>query len=103
VPFSVKTNLDVAGYATTEDLCVEDYMAASDSPMSRRCATPARGARAYQHARSRTSNQRGSSLYGPTHNRGSTVTPLVARRAVSAAIASGMSPIGLGNDIGIAA
>ena len=103
VPFSVKTNLDVAGYATTEgSVALKDYMAASDSPIVEKM----RDAGAVVLARTNMPDlglriNAESSLYGPTHNpwkHGYTAGGSSGGEA--AAIASGMSPIGLGNDIG---
>ena len=103
VPFTIKTNLDVAGYATTEG-CVElkDFMASVDAPTVERM----RGAGGIALARTNMPDlglrvNAESSLYGSTHNpwrRGRTAGGSSGGEA--AAIASGMSPIGLGNDIG---
>lgn len=103
VPFTVKTNLDLAGYATTEGCeALKDLIATSDSPTVERM----RGAGAVAMARTNMPD-RGlrvnseSSLYGSTHNpwqRGRTAGGSSGGEA--AAIASGMSPLGLGNDIG---
>jgi amidase len=103
VPFSVKTNLDVAGYATTEGtVALKDVMAAFDSPIVQKM----RGAGAVVLARTNMPDlglrvNAESSLYGATHNpwkHGRTAGGSSGGEA--AAIASGMSPIGLGNDIG---
>lgn len=103
VPFTVKTNLDVAGYATTEGTeALRDFMAASDAPIVERM----RGAGGVMLARTNMPDfglrvNTESSLYGNTHNpwrRGFTAGGSSGGEA--AALASGMSPIGLGNDIG---
>ncbi len=103
VPFTIKTNLDVAGYATSEGCeALKDLMATADSPTVERM----RGAGAVALARTNMPDlglrmNTESSLYGITHNpwkRGRTVGGSSGGEA--AAIASGMSPIGLGNDIG---
>ena len=103
VPFTVKTNLDMAGYATTEgSQALKDLFASEDAPTVERM----RHAGAVALARTnmpdlglRINTQ--SSLYGDTHNpweRGRTAGG--SSGGEGAAIASGMSPIGLGNDIG---
>ena len=103
VPFTVKVNLDVAGYATTEGVeALKDFMASVDGPTVERM----RGAGAVVLARTNMPDlglriNTESSLYGATHNpwrHGFTVGGSSGGEA--AAIASGMSPIGLGNDIG---
>ncbi|MDE3008814.1 MAG: indole acetimide hydrolase [Acidobacteriota bacterium] len=103
VPFTVKTNIDVAGYATTQGtLALKDFMATSDAPVVERL----RGAGGVMLARTNMPDlglriNTESSLYGVTHNpwrRG--VTAGGSSGGEAAAIASGMSVIGLGNDIG---
>jgi amidase len=103
VPFTIKTNLDVAGYATTEGCeSLKDFVATEDSPTVERM----RAAGAVALARTNMPDlglrvNAESSLYGATHNpwmRGRTAGGSSGGEA--AAIASGMSPIGLGNDIG---
>ena len=103
VPFSIKTNIDVTGYATTEgSVALKDLMAESDSPTVERM----RGAGGVALARTNMPDMglrvnAESELYGSTHNpwmRGRTAGGSSGGEA--AAIASGMSPIGLGNDIG---
>jgi amidase len=103
VPFSVKSNLDVAGYATTEGtVALKDFVAASDSPI----VDQMRRAGAVVLARTNMPDlglrlNTESSLFGPTHNpwkHGYTTGGSSGGEA--AAIASGMSPLGLGNDIG---
>jgi len=103
VPFSVKTNLDVAGYATTEGTAaLKDVVATTDSPTVEKM----RDAGAVMLARTNMPDlglriNAESSLYGATHNpwkHGYTAGGSSGGEA--AAIASGMSPMGLGNDIG---
>src|SRR5664280_1593693 len=103
VPFTVKTNSDLTGYATTEGtVALKDLMADSDAPTVERM----RRAGAVPLARTNMPDMglrvnAESSLYGSTHNpwmRGRTAGGSSGGEA--AAIASGMSPIGLGNDIG---
>jgi len=103
VPFTIKTNLDVAGYATTEGVhALKDFMATSDAPVVERMRQAGGVALARTNMPDlglRVNTE--SSLYGPTHNpwkHGHTAGGSSGGEA--AAIASGMSPIGLGNDIG---
>jgi amidase len=103
VPFTIKVNLDVAGYATTEG-CekLRDFMADADAPpveLMRRAGAVALARTNMPDLGLRINTE--SSLYGVTHNpwkRGRTAGGSSGGEA--AAIASGMSPIGLGNDIG---
>jgi amidase len=103
VPFSIKTNIDVAGYATTEGtIALKNFMASEDAPTVERM----RAAGAVALARTNMPDlglrmNTESALYGATHNpwrHGLTVGGSSGGEA--AALASGMSPIGLGNDIG---
>jgi amidase len=103
VPFTVKVNLDQKGYSTNEGcVTLKDLMASEDSPPVERM----RRAGAVALARTNMPDlglriNTESSLYGVTHNpwkRGRTAGGSSGGEA--AAIASGMSPIGLGNDIG---
>ena len=103
VPFSVKTNIDVAGYATTEgSVFLADRIAPSDAPVVERM----RAAGGVVLARTNMPDlglriNTESSLYGVAHNpwrRGRTTGGSSGGEAAS--IAAGMSPIGLGNDIG---
>lgn len=103
VPFSVKTNIDVAGYATNEGAKVlSEFVATRDAPSVERM----RASGAVVLARTNMPDlglrlNTESSLYGSTHNpwkHGYTAGGSSGGEA--AAIASGMSPIGLGNDIG---
>src|ERR1022692_3253818 len=103
VPFSIKTNIDVAGYATTEGtIALKNFMASEDAPTVERM----RAAGAVALARTNIPDlglrmNTESALYGATHNpwrHG--VTAGGSSGGEAAAIASGMSPLGLGNDIG---
>jgi amidase len=103
VPFTIKVNLDVAGYSTNEG-CekMKDFMADADAPpveLMRRAGAVALARTNMPDLGLRINTE--SSLYGATHNpwkRGRTAGGSSGGEA--AAIASGMSPIGLGNDIG---
>ncbi len=103
VPFTIKVNLDVAGYTSNEGCeTLKDFMASADAPPVERM----RAAGAVALARTNMPDlglriNTESSLYGATHNpwqHGRTAGGSSGGEA--AAIASGMSPIGLGNDIG---
>ncbi|HVA52872.1 MAG TPA: amidase [Acidimicrobiales bacterium] len=103
VPFSVKTNLDVAGYVTSEgSIAQKDLVATADAPIVEKM----RDAGAVMLARTNMPDlglriNSESSLYGATHNpwkHGYTAGGSSGGEAAS--IASGMSPLGLGNDIG---
>ncbi len=103
VPFTVKINLDVAGYATSEGAAaLRDFLASHDAPTVEKM----RAAGAVMLARTNMPDfglrmNTESSLFGPTHNpwkRGYTVAGSSGGEAAS--IASGMSPLGLGNDVG---
>jgi amidase len=103
VPFSVKINLDVAGYSTSEGcVALKDVVATADAPIVEHM----RRAGAVVLARTNMPDlglriNTVSSLYGATHNpwkHGYTAGGSSGGEASS--IASGMSPIGLGNDIG---
>ena len=103
VPFTIKINLDVAGYATNEGtVALKDFMATQDAPTVERMR--ASGAVAFARTNMPDLGLRMntvSQLYGATHNpwrRGLTAGGSSGGEA--AAIATGMSPIGLGNDIG---
>jgi amidase len=103
VPFSVKENIDVAGYPTTSGVpALLDAIATRDAPTVERL----RRAGAVPFARTNLPDlglrvHTRSSLYGLTRN------PFSPERTAGgssggegSAIASGMSPFGLGNDIG---
>jgi amidase len=103
VPFTIKISHDVAGYATSEGCAtLKDFMATQDAPTVARM----RGAGAVALARTNMPDlglrmNTESSLYGATHNpwrRGYTVGG--SSGGEGAALATGMSPIGLGGDIG---
>jgi len=103
VPFTVKTNIDVEGYATTEGVvALKDFMASEDAASVERM----RAAGGVMLARTNMPDfglriNTESSLYGAAHNpwrRG--VTTGGSSGGEAASIASGMSVIGLGNDIG---
>ncbi len=103
VPFTVKTNLDVSGYATTQGTAAyRDVVATRDAPIVERL----RAAGAVVLARTNMPDlglrvNTESSLYGATHNpwrHG--VTAGGSSGGDAAALAAGMSPLGLGNDIG---
>jgi amidase len=103
VPFTVKTNLDVEGEATTEAVrALEHVIAPSDSPAVARM----RAAGAVVLARTNMPDfglriNSESELYGSTHNPwNNDLTAGGSSGGEAAAIAAGMSPIGLGNDIG---
>lgn len=103
VPFTVKVNLDQRGYTTNEGCeTLKDFMATEDSPpveLMRRAGAVALARTNMPDLGLRINTE--SSLYGVTHNpwkRGRTAGGSSGGEA--AAIASGMSPIGLGNDIG---
>ncbi|MGC1420051.1 MAG: amidase [Acidimicrobiales bacterium] len=103
VPFTAKINIDVAGYVTNEGaVALKDLMAYEDAPTVERM----RAAGGVMLARTNMPDlglrmNTESALYGSTHN------PWRLERTVggssggeAAAISSGMSPIGLGNDLG---
>jgi amidase len=103
VPFSVKSNFDVAGYATNEgSAALRDFVAKHDAPIVEKM----RSVGAVVLARTNMPDlglrvNTESSLYGATHNpwkHGFTVGGSSGGEA--AALASGMSPLGVGNDIG---
>ncbi len=103
VPFTVKVNLDQKGYTTNEGCeTLKDFMASEDSPpveLMRRAGAVALARTNMPDLGLRINTE--SSLYGATHNpwkHGCTAGGSSGGEA--AAIASGMSPIGLGNDIG---
>jgi amidase len=103
VPFTIKVNLDLKGYSTNEGcVTLKDFMASDDSPpveLMRRAGAVALARTNMPDLGLRINTE--SSLYGVTHNpwkRGRTAGGSSGGEA--AAIASGMSPIGLGNDIG---
>jgi amidase len=103
VPFTVKINLDVAGYATSEGTTsLKDFVASHDAPTVEKM----RAAGAVMLARTNMPDfglrmNTESSLFGATHNpwkHGYTTAGSSGGEAAS--IAAGMSPLGLGNDVG---
>lgn len=103
VPFTVKVNIDVTGYATTQGVAaLRELIAPADAPVVERM----REAGGVMLARTNMPDfglriNTESSLYGPAHNpwrRG--VTTGGSSGGEAASIASGMSVIGFGNDIG---
>ncbi|HQT99828.1 MAG TPA: amidase family protein, partial [Acidimicrobiales bacterium] len=103
VPFTVKVNIDVTGYATTQGVAaLRELVAPADAPVVERM----REAGGVMLARTNMPDfglriNTESSLYGPAHNpwrRG--VTTGGSSGGEAASIASGMSVIGFGNDIG---
>lgn len=103
VPFTSKINLDVAGSATDEGAVgLADLVATSDSPVVARMRT----AGAILVGRTNMPDL-GLRLTTESSAHGATCNPWDRTRTVAgssggegAAIAAGMSPIGLGNDIG---
>ena len=103
VPCTVKENIDVAGTPTTNGVtALADAIASSDAPTVERM----RGAGAIPFARTNLPDfglrvHTHSQLHGLTLNPWDpNVTAGGSSGGEGAAIASGMSPIGLGNDIG---
>lgn len=103
VPISVKENIDVAGSATTHGVpAFEHAVAALDAPVVERM----RAAGAIPFARTNLPDfglrvHTDSSLRGLTRNPwNQSVTAGGSSGGEAAALASGMSPLGLGNDIG---
>jgi amidase len=103
VPFTIKVNLDVKGYTTNEGCeTLRNLSADADAPpveLMRRAGAVVLARTNMPDLGLRINTE--SSLYGATHNpwkRGRTAGGSSGGEA--AAIASGMSPIGLGNDIG---
>jgi amidase len=103
VPFTVKTNIDVAGYATTRgSQALVDLVAKVDAPVVEKM----RRAGAVVLARTNMPDlglrlNTESSLYGATHNpwrHGYTAGG--SSGGAAAALATGMGPLALGNDIG---
>jgi amidase len=103
VPFTIKVNLDFAGSATHEGSeALSGLVAESDAPVVARM----RSAGAIPVGRTNMPDlglrlTTESSLFGATHNPWDrTRTAAGSSGGEAAAIASGLSPIGLGNDIG---
>jgi amidase len=103
VPFTIKENIDVAGQATTNGMAVfAEAIATEDAPVVARM----KAAGAIPLGRTNMPDMglrihTDSSLYGRTRNPWEADrTPGGSSGGEGAALASGMSPIGLGNDIG---
>ncbi len=103
VPFTIKENIDVAGQATTNGMAVfAEAIATEDAPVVARM----KAAGAIPIGRTNMPDMglrihTDSSLYGRTRNPWEADrTPGGSSGGEGAALASGMSPIGLGNDIG---
>lgn len=103
VPCTVKENIDLAGTPTTQGVtALADAIATIDAPTVERM----RAAGAIPFARTNLPDfglrvHTDSQLHGPTRNPWNPeVTAGGSSGGEGAAIASGMSPIGLGNDIG---
>lgn len=103
VPFTVKVEIDVAGYSTNSGTAaLKDVVASFDAPTVERM----RAAGAVMLARTNMPDMglrvnTESSLFGATHNPwGRGLTTGGSSGGEAAAIASGMSPIGLGADVG---
>jgi amidase len=103
VPFTIKVSHDVAGYASNEGtVALKDLVATQDAPTDARL----RAAGAVALARTNMPDlglrmNTESSLYGATHNpwrHGYTAGGSSGGEA--AALATGMSPIGIGGDVG---
>jgi len=103
VPFTVKENIDVAGSATTQGLpALAEAVPPRDAPIVERL----RGAGAIPLARTNMPDL-GLRVHTESTLRGLTRNPWSAAHTTggssggeAASIASGMSPLGLGNDIG---
>jgi amidase len=103
VPFTIKENLDVAGSATTQGVpALADAIASVDAPVVERL----RAAGAIPLARTNLPDMAlrvhtDSALHGVTRNPfDGTRTAGGSSGGEAAALATGMSPLGLGNDIG---
>jgi amidase len=103
VPFTIKENIDVAGSATTNGVpALRDAIATRDAPVVRRL----RDADAIPIGRTNLPDlsvrfHTRSQLYGDTVNPwDATRTPGGSSGGEGVAIATGMSPMGLGNDAG---
>ena len=103
VPFTIKTNIDLAGFPTTSGVVpLENAVAQVDAPVVERM----KAAGAIPIARTNMPDlglrvHTDSSLHGLTRNPWNLGrTAAGSSGGEAAAIATGMSPIGLGNDIG---
>jgi amidase len=103
VPFTVKSNIDLAGTATTEGVkSLQSHIAATDGPtvakMRRAGAIPMARTNMPDFGLRITSE---SELFGETHNPWNhSLTAGGSSGGEAAALATGMSPVGLGNDLG---
>ena len=104
VPFTVKENIDVAGYPTTHGVPhFRDAVAAADAPPVRRLRLA--GAIPIGHSNmpdlTLAGNTTVSQLFGETRNPwGAIRTPGGTSGGDGAAVAAGMAALGLGNDSG---
>ena len=103
VPYTIKVNIDYEGSATSEAVvALKDLIAPSDAPIVKKM----RAAGAIGLARTNMPDfglriNSESELYGATHNPWDHArTAGGSSGGEAAAIATGMSPMGLGNDIG---
>lgn len=103
VPFSVKENLDVAGFPTTDGIVAfRDRTAATDAP----AVAALRAAGGIPFARTNMPDlgmrwHTDNALFGATRNPwDAAVSPLGSSGGEAVALATGMSPLGLGNDYG---
>jgi len=103
VPISVKENIDIAGFPTTQGVSA---FAAMVAPMDAPVIERMRAAGAYPFVRTNLPDfglrvHTDSSLHGLTRNPWrADVTAGGSSGGEGSALASGMSPLGLGNDIG---
>ncbi|GAB3615619.1 amidase family protein [Okibacterium endophyticum] len=103
VPVSVKINLDVAGQASDQGLhSLADVLAEEDAPIIRKL----RAAGAIFHARTNMPDfgmrwNTDNALHGPTRNPwDATRSPGGSSGGCAVAVATGMSPLSIGNDYG---
>ena len=103
VPFTIKENLDVAGQPTTDGVVAfRDRVAASDAP----AVAQLRAAGAIPLARTNMPDlgmrwHTDSGLFGATRNPwNAALSPGGSSGGEAVALATGMSPLGLGNDYG---
>jgi amidase len=103
VPVTIKENIDVAGTPTTQGLAVlADAIATSDAPL----VSHLRAAGAIVIGRSNMPDlalrwHTDSSVFGATRNpRDPAVTPGGSSGGEAVALATGMTPLGVGNDLG---
>jgi amidase len=103
VPFTIKENIDVAGHPTTEGVVTfRDRVAAVDAP----AVAQLRAAGAIPLARTNMPDlgmrwHTDSGLFGATRNPwNAALSPAGSSGGEAVALATGMSPLGLGNDYG---